>query len=76
MHFFKLKKVQHTILNKNEEISLGKDERIIFIPNNTTENVRKIVDTNLVLSFVKVIINYFLSIVGKGDTLKVFWVKK
>ena len=59
-------------LNKNE----GKDERITYIPNTITANVRKIVEINHVLSFVKVVINYFLSIFGKGDTLKVFWVKK
>ena len=59
--------------NKNEDIS-------VYLKNNTTrdisDNVRKMANTNLVLSFVKVVINYFLSIFGKGDTLKVFWVKK
>ena len=40
-----------------------------------SENVRKMASSNLVGSLIKVLINYFLSVFGKGDTLKVFWIK-
>ena len=41
----------------------------------TTENIRDMAGSNLFVGFIKNIINYLLSILGKGDTLKVFWIK-
>ena len=41
-----------------------------------TDGVRTLADSNLFIGLVKGIINYFLSIFGKGDTLKVFWIRK
>jgi 2-polyprenyl-3-methyl-5-hydroxy-6-metoxy-1,4-benzoquinol methylase len=56
--------------NTNEDITAYRinNDRV-------SENVRKIASSNLMGSFVKAVINYLLTIFGKGDTLKVFWIK-
>ena len=60
--------------NKNENRSeLNKH---FHVRKDITEYVRQIADKNLMMTFAIIIINFFLSIFGKGDTLKVFWMKK
>ena len=58
--------------NKNEDKSIYMKRDF----GDVSDNVRQIANSNILVSFVKVIINYFLSIFGKGDTLKIYWVKK
>jgi 2-polyprenyl-3-methyl-5-hydroxy-6-metoxy-1,4-benzoquinol methylase len=58
--------------NKNEDKSIYSKRDF----GDVSDNVRQIANSNILVSFVKVIINYFLSIFGKGDTLKIYWVKK
>ena len=62
----------------NSPKSHNNEDIVAYRVNNdrVSENVRKMASSNLLGSLVKVVINYFLSIFGKGDTLKVFWVKK
>ena len=60
--------------NKNENRSeLNKH---FHVRKDITEYVRQIADKNLMMTFAIIIINFFLSMFGKGDTLKVFWMKK
>ena len=40
-----------------------------------TEKVRMGADSSILIKFIKNVINFILSIVGAGDTLKVFWKK-
>ena len=56
--------------NKNEDITAYR-----IHTEGVSENVRKIANANLLASFIKVVVNYFLSVFGKGDTLKIFWIK-
>jgi len=42
----------------------------------TNETIRNLAGSNPLVGIIKNIINFLLSIVSKGDTLKVYWIKK
>jgi len=82
---FKLLKVKTTGLDIGRLINViksNKDEnkqelnKHFHVRKDITDGVRTLADKNFIVGLVKVIINYFLSIFGKGDTLKVFWIRK
>ena len=42
----------------------------------TNENIRDLAGSNRFIGMIKGIINFFLTLLGKGDTLKIYWIKK
>ena len=42
----------------------------------TNENMRTLASSSRFMGSIKGIINLFLTLVGKGDTLKIYWIKK
>lgn len=42
----------------------------------TNENIRDLAGSNILMTTIKGIINFLLTLFGKGDTLKIYWVKE
>jgi len=59
---------------KDKQIHNAHENRVRF--KQTNETIRNLASSNPVVGIVKNIINFLLSIAGKGDTLKVYWIKK
>jgi len=62
------------VFKKDKQITNAHENRERF--KQTNETIRNLASSNPVVGIVKNIINLLLSIIGKGDTLKVYWIKK
>jgi len=55
---------------KQKDITMSTQEMRV-----SNENIRDLVGSNRFMGLIKGIINFFLTLFGKGDTLKIYWVK-
>jgi hypothetical protein len=56
---------------KKESIKIANKQEM----RTTNENIRDLAGSNRFIGMIKGIINFFLTLFGKGDTLKIYWVK-
>ena len=79
---FKILKTLTTGIDLGRLIALIKSKKVFEYSANrqnikaTNENIRDLAGSNRFIGMIKGIINFFLTLFGKGDTLKIYWIKK
>lgn len=74
---FKIKKLLTTGISLTRlKTSKGKSDQAFISKDSDDEKLRNEFESNFLLKFIKNTINFFLSVIGKGDTLKAWIVKK
>ncbi len=79
LHSFKIAKIATTGLDlgrlktaiKSEKKTVSMEQR-----KGNTAKLQKLSNANIFMKLIKKTVNVFLTILGKGDTIKVFWLKK
>ena len=78
-HSFKTAKIATTGLDIGRlKTAIKSEKKIVSMEQRKgdTAKLQKLSNANFFMKFVKKTINVFLTILGKGDTIKVFWIKK